>query len=114
MRLVLDTHALLWCGLSAVRLSATARARITDPANQIEISPASDWEIAIKIGLGKYALTQPFRPFFEHVLAANQMTILPITLAHAEAIAGLPRHHNDRFDRLIIAQTIVEGTPVVS
>ena len=62
MRLLLDTHTLLWFGLDDRRLSATARGLIEDPANEIAISPASYWEIAIKIGLGKYTLTEPFQP----------------------------------------------------
>ena len=114
MRLLLDTHALLWFGLDDRRLSATARGLIEDPANEITISPASYWEIAIKIALGKYSLAEPYQPFFEQVIAEYDLRILSIEIRHTAVLTTLPLHHRDPFDRLLIAQAIVEGIPVVS
>jgi PIN domain nuclease of toxin-antitoxin system len=114
VRLLLDTHALLWFLLDDAKLSGNARSLITDPANDPLVSPASCWEIAIKISLGKYALEQDFAEFMEGQIAANDLTILPITVKHTAAVATLPFHHRDPFDRLLIAQAIVEGVPVLS
>lgn len=114
MRLLLDTHTLLWFGLDDRRLSVTARGLIEDPANEIAISPASYWEIAIKIGLRKYSLAEPFQSFFEQVIAEYGLQILPIEIRHTAVLTTLPSHHRDPFDRLLIAQAIVEGIPVVS
>ena len=114
MRLLLDTHTLLWFGLDDRRLSATARGLIEDPANEIAISPASYWEIAIKIGLGKYTLSEPYQPFFEQVVADYGLQILPIEIRHTALLTTLPLHHRDPFDRLLIAQAISEGIAIVS
>ena len=114
MRLLLDKHTLLWFGLDDRRLSVTARGLIEDPANEIAISPASYWEIAIKIGLRKYSLAEPFQSFFEQVIAEYGLQILPIEIRHTAVLTTLPSHHRDPFDRLLIAQAIVEGIPVVS
>jgi PIN domain nuclease of toxin-antitoxin system len=113
MRLLLDTQTLLWFGLDDARLSSPARALIEDGNNQVAVSPASYWEIAIKIALGKYVLTQPYEPFFQHVFAANAMTILPVEIRHTAILTTLPQHHRDPFDRLIIAQALAEGLPIV-
>ncbi len=114
MRLLLDTHALLWFLLDDPRLSGLARQVIADGANKVEISPASYWEIAIKISLGKYELPEPFGSFMERELGSNAIGILPILPRHTAALTDLPFFHRDPFDRLIIAQAIVEGIPVVS
>lgn len=114
MRLLLDTHAFLWFVLNDPSLSTTARERVTDPENRIEVSPASYWEIAIKISLGKYALPEPYGPFMDRQLAENDFTILPVLTHHTEALINLPFHHRDPFDRLLIAQAMVEGIPIVS
>ena len=114
MRLLLDTHAFLWYVLADPRLSAVARTAIGDPANDVDVSPATYWEIAIKISLRKYALTQPYQAFFETQIAVNRFRILPIEIRHTAALVTLPHHHKDPFDRLIIAQAVAEGIPVVS
>ena len=113
MRVLLDTHSLLWFFLDDPRLSATALAVIADPLNGIEVSPAS-WEIAIKIRLGKYALPEPYQEFMERELAANDLHILPIEPRHTALLTTMPFHHRDPFDRLLIAQATVESIPVVS
>lgn len=114
MRLLLDTHAFLWFVLNDSQLSASARALIADPNNQIEISPASYWEIAIKIGTGRYTLNEPFQPFMERQIASNKFLILPIEIRHVALLTSLPFHHRDPFDRLLVAQATAEALPLVS
>jgi len=114
VKLLLDTHALLWFLLEDAKLSSNARSLIADPANDPLVSPASYWEIAIKISLDKYTLAEDFVEFMESQLAENDLTVLPITVAHAAVVARLPFHHRDPFDRLLIAQAMVESVPVLS
>jgi PIN domain nuclease of toxin-antitoxin system len=114
VRLLLDTHALLWFLLNDRQLSGNAKSIIADSGNDVLVSPASYWEIAIKISLGKYLLDQPFVEFMEQELTKNEFTILPITLQHAAAVCTLAFHHRDPFDRLLIAQAMVENIPVLS
>jgi PIN domain nuclease of toxin-antitoxin system len=114
VRLLLDTHAFLWFILADPRLSVTALGLINEPLNHKHVSPASYWEIAIKIRLGKYALSVPFEPFMSDQIARNHFTILPITVKHAAVLTTLPLHHRDPFDRLLIAQTMVEAMRIVS
>jgi PIN domain nuclease of toxin-antitoxin system len=112
--LLLDTQTFLWFVLNDSRLSATAQRLIANPSNDIEVSPASYWEIAIKISLKKYELQEPYEVFIERALADNQFHILPILPKHTAALTTLPYHHRDPFDRLLIAQSIVEQIPIVS
>ena len=114
MRLLLDTHAFLWFLLDDPQLSSTARALVVDPTNDIEVSPATYWEIAIKISLGKYELPEPYGLFIEREMATNNFRILPIAPKHTAALINLPFHHRDPFDRLMIAQAIVERIPIAT
>ncbi|MBI1765873.1 MAG: type II toxin-antitoxin system VapC family toxin [Acidobacteria bacterium] len=114
MNLLLDTHTLLWFALGNAQLSATARQLIEDPANTKFVSPASYWEIAIKISIGKYVLHQPYETFFDRAIRQNGFLILPIELRHTAALTNLPYHHRDPFDRLLVAQAMVEGLSLVS
>lgn len=114
MRLLLDTHAFLWFLLDDPKLSKAAEDSIANPENDIEVSPARDWEIAIKISLNKYALPEPYEQFMERQITTNQFSILPIAPKHTAVLTSLPFHHRDPFDRLIIAQAIVENIPVIS
>ncbi|MBI1904416.1 MAG: type II toxin-antitoxin system VapC family toxin [Planctomycetia bacterium] len=114
MRLLLDTHSFLWFILNDARLSAKAAALIADANNEVNVSPASYWEIAIKISLGKYSAPGASDDFIEKQIAANDFRIQHIEPRHAAALAKLPFHHKDPFDRLIVAQAIVEQLPVVS
>jgi len=114
MRLLLDTHTFLWFILNDPRLSARATGLISDPNNEIEISPASYWEIAIKISIGKCSLGEPVADFFDREIAANQFRILPIEPRHVAPLAVMLFHHRDPFDRLIISQAMAEQIPVVS
>lgn len=114
MNLVLDTHAWLWFVLGDPRLSASARAHIEDSANVKFVSPASYWEISIKISLGKYVLNVPYRQFMGHAIEGQGFRILPIMPGHTELVSTLPFHHRDPFDRLILAQALSERMSVVS
>ena len=114
MRLLLDTHTFLWFVLNDSSLGITPRNLINDPQNDILLSPASPWEIAIKISIGKYRLPGPFTDFMDRQITENDLYILPITVAHAAVVAALPFHHKDPFDRLVIAQAIVEAVPILS
>ena len=114
MRLLLDTHALLWFLRDDPMLSAPAKAATEDPANQKLVSIASCWEIAIKAGLGKLGLTEPAAVLLSREIARNNFTLLEITLAHATAVETLPRHHKDPFDRVLIVQAQLEGVPIVT
>ena len=114
MRALLDTHALLWFLLDDPKLPQPAREFIADGTNAIAVSPASYWEIAIKISLGKYRLPEPYGPFMERELERNMLSILPILPRHTSVLTDLPFHHRDPFDRLLIAQCLVDGLPIVS
>ncbi len=114
MRLLLDTHAFLWFLLDDPKLRVTARSLIADPNNEIEVSPATYWEIAIKIALRKYALPESFEVFMEREIVINDFHILHIELKHVATLTTMPFHHRDPFDRLLIAQAIVEQIPIVS
>ncbi len=114
MNVLLDTHALIWFYEADPKLSAAARAAITDPANTIFVSAASYWEIAIKLGTGKLTLAVPYPDFIQHAILDNGFRILPIEPRHTAGLIGLPLHHRDPFDRLLIAQAVVEDIPIVS
>lgn len=114
MRALLDTHAFLWYVLDDPRLSAAAAAAIGDERTTVLISPASFWEIAIKVSLGKYTLTVPFEQFWSRGIADNSFEILPIEVRHAAALTNLPFHHRDPFDRLLVAQALSEQIALIS
>ena len=114
MRVLLDTHTFLWFLLEDPQLSTTASDVIVDPTNDIEVSPATYWEIAIKISLGKYELPEPYDIFIEREIATNDFRILPIEPKHTVVLTTLPFYHRDPFDRLLIAQARVEAIPILS
>jgi PIN domain nuclease of toxin-antitoxin system len=114
MRLLLDTHAFLWFVLKDAKLSAAARALILDPNNEVLLSPASCWEIAIKVSIGKYTLPEPFGVFMPREISNNQFDLLEIEVAHTAVVAALPFHHRDPFDRLLVAQALAEKIPLIS
>lgn len=114
MRLLLDTHTLIWSANDPSQIPSPAMTVMADPANERLISAATIWEIAIKCGKGTLPLSLPYRPWMDKVIADLALTVLPITLDHAERQAGLPFHHRDPFDRLLAAQALVEGIPLVS
>jgi PIN domain nuclease of toxin-antitoxin system len=113
VRLLLDTHALLWFLLDDPKLGRDARVLMTESTNELLVSPASYWEMAIKVSLGKYALGEDFEDFMRRQMTVNDLTVLPITLRHAAIVASLPFHHRDPFDRLLIAQAMAEQIPLL-
>jgi PIN domain nuclease of toxin-antitoxin system len=112
--LLLDTHAMLWFIWDDRQLSARAKSLIEDTDNRKLVSIANCWEIAIKVGLGKLDLGEPCRSFLPREIVRNNFEILPISLDHATTVEGLAPHHHDPFDRLLIAQAMMEGIPLVS
>jgi len=113
MRLLLDTHTFLWMSLDDPKLVENAKRLLADPENDLFLSPASYWEIAIKISIGHYALTEPLDVFLNREIDRNEFSVVPIGVSHATAVAQLPFHHRDPFDRMIIAQALCEDLTVV-
>ena len=114
MRLLLDTHAFLWFFIGDASLSATARALIEDESNEKFFSVASLWEIAIKVSIGKLTLSAPFDEIFPDQLTNNGIDLLGITPSHVSPLTTLPFHHRDPFDRLLIAQAMIDQMQIVS
>ena len=114
MRLLLDSHVVIWYVDQDHLLSATAHSAITDPSNDLLVSAATIWEIAIKVGTGKMNLSLPYRQWMNKAITDLDLAVLPITVDYADAQAGLLAHHRDPFDRLIIAQAFTERITVVS
>lgn len=110
MRVLLDTHALLWCLASPGRLQPTTRARIEDPATVVYASAASAWEIEIKTALGKLEAPTDL----DEQLRLRRFVELPVQVRHVRALRGLPPLHRDPFDRLLVAQAMVEDLVVVT
>ncbi|MGO9599593.1 MAG: type II toxin-antitoxin system VapC family toxin [Isosphaeraceae bacterium] len=104
MRLLIDTHALIWYVDQDHLLSPASHAAISDPSSELLLSGVSIWEIAIKVSLKKLVLSLPYRAWIEKAIDDLRMTVLHITLDHADALLRLPFHHRDPFDRLIAAQ----------
>lgn len=114
MRLLLDTQALVWYTHADPKLTTVAQTAIQNGTNEVLVSPASYWEIAIKVHLGKWALNRPYPDFMDIVLNVYGFQILPILPGHTTRLIGLPNHRRDPFDRLLIAQTLVEGVSIIS
>ena len=114
MNILLDTHAFLWFVDDNPRLSQSARVLIESSETQPFLSTASLWEIAIKISLGKLTLKQPYETFIPNQLALNGISTLNITMEHTAALATLPFHHRDPFDRLLAVQAKIEEMIFVS
>ena len=113
-RLLLDTHTFLWWVGDAPELKSTAKRAIADIRNECYLSVASCWEMAIKAGLGKLRLAKPIERFITEQLTANGFTLLNIDLRHAAKVEKLPFYHRDPFDRLLIAQAMMEKLTIVS
>ncbi len=114
MNLLLDTHTFLWFIAGDSNLSQSARSAIEDEGNNIYISVASLWEIAIKVSIDKLELSEPFETLIPEQLAENGIELLDISVEHTALIASMPFHHRDPFDRLIAAQAKVEQMTLVS
>lgn len=110
MKLLLDTHIVLWWLDDPTLLAEAARNAISDPDNDVFVSAVVAWEIAIKRGLGK--LTAP--PDFESAIEACGFIPMVITVEHALGVESLPLHHRDPFDRMLIAQSQLEDCTIVT
>ena len=113
MKYLLDTHTLIWFLMGDKQLSDKARRLIDNPSNEKFLSIASLWEIGIKMSLGKLVLGKSFERLFPEQLHFNRIQILDITIDSLTKLTTLPFHHRDPFDRLIIAQALVERLPII-
>ncbi len=113
MKALLDTHTFLWAIADERRLSRRAQQVYTGP-HDLWLSVASVWEILIKMQAGRLPLPSPSGPYLVKELAKNRIEVLPIALDHVLRVESLPPHHRDPFDRLLIAQSIEEGWPIIT
>lgn len=113
MRVLLDTHAFLWLAAGDERASDRCVEVFLDPANDCVLSVASVWEMAIKVSLGRLRLGRPLDRLVRAATEEQGVRLLPVERDHAIHVASLPFHHRDPFDRLLVAQALVEGLPVV-
>jgi len=114
VNLLLDTHALLWFLVDDHHLKPAARQLMADPMNEVFVSAASAWEIAIKASLGKLTVPPDVATWLPAQLLTTRLTPLPISVFHAAAAARLPAHHADPFDRLLIVQAVAEHLTIVT
>ena len=114
MRLLLDTHAFLWINEDSERLSQTVKDLCSSGEHEFYLSIASPWEMQIKHQLGKLSLAMPVEELVDKNRQENNINLLPIDLTHISYLEQLPAHHKDPFDRIIIAQAIIEGLTVVT
>jgi PIN domain nuclease of toxin-antitoxin system len=114
MRILLDTHTVLWWAGDIERLSTKARTILSDVQSDIFMSVVTVWEIAIKYHLGR--LRMPISPeqFIAHLTAELQLTILPIEASHTFTAASLPFHHRDPFDRLLVSHAMYHNIPILT
>jgi len=113
MKAILDTHAFLWALSGDARMSRHARDIFAGPAD-LSLSMASFWEIIIKVQSRKLNFPRPAGPYVLSKLAENRIECLPVTIDHLLALEGLPMHHRDPFDRILIAQSLEENLPIVT
>jgi PIN domain nuclease of toxin-antitoxin system len=114
MKLLLDTHTFIWWADEPEKLSVHALQALEDEGNHLFLSLVSVWEIQIKAQLDKMKLSLPLKELVESQEQTNELEVLPITRAHIFALDSLPLYHKDPFDRLLIAQSIVEDATIVS
>ena len=114
MKVLLDTHAFIWLDTQPEKLSKTAMEICQDTNNQLYLSMASIWEMQIKAQLGKLKLKIPFADMLTVQQQENDLNVLNIALTHIYQLQTLPFHHNDPFDRLIIALSVLENMTLIS
>jgi PIN domain nuclease of toxin-antitoxin system len=114
VKLLLDSHTLIWAVDDPSCLGTQATTELKDSTNELFLSVGSIWEIAIKVGLNKLSLSLPFDKWMALAIADLGLIVLPITVEVANAQIGLPKHHRDPFDRLLVAQAKTEAAVVVS
>ena len=114
MKALLDTHTFLWWNLNDPQLSAAAYDFISDGNNEIFLSAASAWEIAIKCAKGRLILPEDPEPYVANRMILHHFSSLPIQISHALQVFTLPDIHQDPFDRLLVAQGQLEGLPILT
>lgn len=114
MRVLLDTHVLLWWLHDASRLRPATRALFAQPSNELLWSAASTWELGIKLQLGKLRIAGSLHDFVTSTVVEQGLVALSVHHAHAARVAELPALHRDPFDRLLVAQAAVEGVPLLT
>jgi PIN domain nuclease of toxin-antitoxin system len=114
MNILLDSHTLIWFSINSPRLSKEAINLLEDRQNQLFLSLVSVWEMQIKIQLGKLKLDLGLPKVIDDQIKQNDLRLLPIRLSHIWRLETLPHHHKDPFDRLLIAQAIVENFSILS
>ena len=114
MKALLDTHAFLWWNMEDPQLSSHAKEVISNGKNEIYLSTASVWEISIKAAKGKLILPEPPAQYIANRMGLYRFQPLLTQVSHATQVYELPRHHDDPFDRMLIAQSQIEGIPLLS
>jgi PIN domain nuclease of toxin-antitoxin system len=114
VKLLLDAHTLIWAVDDPTKLGHEAVIGLESPGNALLLSEGTIWEIAIKVGLRKLTLSQPFRLWMMQAIADLGLSVLPISVEAADAQIALPHHHRDPFDRLLVAQSQTTAALLVS
>jgi PIN domain nuclease of toxin-antitoxin system len=114
VKLLLDTHTVLWFWWDDPHLSTAAKASICDPTNQKFVSLVTPWEAAIKVSLKKLDIGGPYPGFFRQQMLRSYFDWLPVRDDHFNGLIGMPFHHRDPFDRMLVAQAISENMSLVS
>lgn len=114
MKLLLDTHVVIWMISRSSKLSEPARSAIADPANRLFFSIAGYWEIGIKIGIGKLRLAENWHATIPRALTRNGVAWAPITPDHVCVVSSLPWIHRDPFDRIMVAQAVAEEYTIIT
>ncbi len=112
--MLVDVHSLLWSSDQPERLGSQAREAMASDANERLLSDVVVWEVAIKVSIGKLAFDVALPLYFEQQSRRLQLTPLPISRSHVLYVRELPLHHRDPFDRLLVAQALIEGVPLIS
>ena len=110
---LLDAHTLIWSQDDPGRLGAAAAVALKDASHVLGVGAETIWEIGIKVGIGKLKLAKPFRQWIDYAIADFGLVVLPVQLDHIERQTTLPHHHRDPFDRMLAAQALVLGIPVI-
>jgi PIN domain nuclease of toxin-antitoxin system len=114
VKVLLDTHVWLWMQAEPEKLGPLALELVEEGNNELLFSAASVWEIAIKVSAGKLNLPEPVSRYVPSRMQTSGVSALSVSHAHAAGVAELPNHHRDPFDRLLVAQALAEGVPILS
>jgi PIN domain nuclease of toxin-antitoxin system len=114
VKILVDAHALIWAVDDPSKLGLQAARVLQDGTNDLFLGAGTIWEISIKVSLAKLSLSLPYQQWMNRAITDLGIRIVPITVAYANAQANLPMHHRDPFDRLMVAQAIVERFALIS